>query len=331
MGGPHRRADTLVTGGAGFIGSWLVAHLVELDRSVVVIDDLTTGSPENLSTVDPAMFELVEAPVSEGLQRFQPGDFTAIHHLAAAVGVRLVIEAPIRTIETNVLETAAVLRFATEAGTPVLLASSSEVYGKSESSPFHETQDVVYGPTVRPRWAYACSKAIDEHLALAHHRHDALPACIVRFFNIVGPRQSGRWGMVLPRFVAAALEDRPLAVHGDGRQTRCFCDVRDVVPILPRLLEDPACAGRIFNLGSDEPIMIGALAELVVTTLGSNAPIEHVSYESVLGPGMDDMRDRQPDLARIHEATGFTPGIPLRQTILDIADMLRARPSDAMA
>src|SRR5690606_25764296 len=207
------------------------------------------------------------------------GEFAEIYHLAAAVGVRLVIEQAIRTIETNVLETSAILQFASRGATPLLLASSSEVYGKGSKTPFAEDDDVVYGPTIFSRWSYACSKAIDEYLALAHHREHGLPAVIVRFFNTVGPRQVGDYGMVLPRFVAAALAGRPLEVHGDGRQSRCFCDVRDVVGALPRLLAEPACVGRVFNLGSDKPIQIGELAALVRDTLGSTSPIVFVPYD----------------------------------------------------
>lgn len=313
----------LVTGGAGFIGSHLVERLLGRGDRVVVIDDLSTGRRENLHDADTSRLSLITAGVSEGLGGFGPGAFDEIFHLAAAVGVRLVIDEPIRTIETNVSETATVLDFAARTATPILVASTSEVYGKSTKTPFAEDDDVVYGPTVLSRWSYACSKAIDEYLALGHHRQSGLPVAIVRFFNIVGPRQVGTWGMVLPRFVGAALRGDSLEVYGDGRQSRCFCDVRDVVEVLPRILASPQCHGRVLNLGSDEPIEIRALAELVLDTLGSDSPIVHLSYEQAFGEGFDDLRERRPDLTRIREATGFRSRVSLVQTIRDLAAELR--------
>lgn len=313
----------LVTGGAGFIGSHLVERLLGRGDRVVVIDDLSTGRRENLHDADTSRLSLITAGVSEGLGGFGPGAFDEIFHLAAAVGVRLVIDEPIRTIETNVSETATVLDFAARTATPILVASTSEVYGKSTKTPFAEDDDVVYGPTVLRRWSYACSKAIDEYLALGHHRQSGLPVAIVRFFNIVGPRQVGTWGMVLPRFVGAALRGDSLEVYGDGRQSRCFCDVRDVVEVLPRILASPQCHGRVLNLGSDEPIEIRALAELVLDTLGSDSPIVHLSYEQAFGEGFDDLRERRPDLTRIREATGFRSRVSLVQTIRDLAAELR--------
>jgi UDP-glucose 4-epimerase len=199
------------------------------------------------------------------------------------------------------------------------MTSTSEVYGKSTATPFNEDDDVVYGPTTLHRWSYACSKAIDEYLALAWHREHGLPTAIVRLFNTVGPRQVGAYGMVLPRFVSAALAGETLEVHGDGRQTRCFCDVRDVVRALPEVLGTPACHGRVFNLGHDEPIEILALAELVVRTLGSNATIRTIPYDEAFGAGFDDLRDRRPDLSRIRAAIGFAPSISLEETIRDLA------------
>jgi UDP-glucose 4-epimerase len=310
----------LVTGGAGFIGSHLVEHLVAHGQRVVVVDNLSTGRRCNLNGVRAGACEFIHASVSEAVKTFQPGEFDEIHHLAAAVGVRLVIEQPIHTIETNVLETSALLEYASRSRTPIMLASTSEVYGKGSRTPFAEDDDVVYGPTIFSRWSYACSKAIDEYLALAHHRQHRLPAVIIRFFNTVGPRQVGEYGMVLPRFVKAVLEDQPLQVHGDGRQSRCFCDVRDVVGALPALLMNPACAGRVFNLGNDQSIQIQALAELVIRTLGSASSIVHVPYDQAFGEGFDDLRDRRPDLTRVRQAIGFRPNISLEQTIRDLAD-----------
>ncbi len=329
MSSISKKRVCLVTGGAGFIGSHLVEGLLVRGDHVVVVDDLSTGRRSNIEDLDRSCLSLITSGVSEGLSGFRPGAFDAIFHLAAAVGVRLVIDEPIRTIETNVAETSAVLAFAARTSTPILVASSSEVYGKSTKTPFAEDDDVVYGPTVLSRWSYACSKAIDEYLALAHHRQNGLPAAIVRFFNIVGPRQVGTWGMVLPRFVNAALRGDPIEVYGDGRQSRCFCDVRDVVEILPRILAGPQCHGRVLNLGNDEPIEIGALAELVRETLGSDSPIVHLPYEEAFGEGFDDLRERRPDLTRIREATGFRAKVSLVQTIRDIAAELRpdAQPS----
>ena len=313
----------MVTGGAGFIGSHLVERLVQRGDHVVIVDNLSTGRRSNLESIDSSRLTFIERNVSDAVHEFTPGEFSEIYHLAAAVGVRLVIEQPIHTIETNVLETSALLQFAASARTPIMLASTSEVYGKGSKSPFAEDDDVVYGPTVFSRWSYACSKAIDEYLALAHFRQHELPVVIVRFFNTVGPRQVGEYGMVLPRFVAAALAGQPLEVHGDGKQSRCFCDVRDVVAALPVLLSKSGCAGRVFNIGSDEPIQIGALAQLVKQTLNSDSPVVHVPYEEAFGAGFDDLRERRPDLKRIREAIGFSARIPLVQTIEDLAAVLQ--------
>jgi len=317
-----------VTGGAGFIGSHLVESLLDRGDHVTVIDDLSTGRHANLAAAESSSsLRFIEATVSDALPTLDPSDFDEIYHLAAAVGVRLVLERPIGTIETNVHETSSILRFATDADTACLIASTSEVYGKGVRSPFREDDDVVYGPTTLRRWSYACSKAIDEYLALAHHAEHGLPVTIVRLFNTVGPRQVGQYGMVLPRFVAAALAGEPLDVHGDGEQSRCFCDVRDVVPALMKLIAEPNARGRVFNLGRDEPISIRSLAESVRRTLGSRSEIRHVSYDEAFGAatksGFDDLRFRQPDLTRVREAIGFAPRIPLETTILDLAESLR--------
>lgn len=310
--------SVLVTGGAGFIGSHLVGLLRARGDRVTIVDNLSTGRRENLAAFDDGV-TVIESTVSDALARLAPGTFDEIYHLAAAVGVRLVVERPIHTIETNVLETSAILHYATQAKTPILIASTSEVYGRGVKTPFSEDDDVVYGPTTLSRWSYACSKAIDEYLALAYHAERGVPAVIVRFFNTVGPRQVGEYGMVLPRFVSRALSGRPIEVHGDGKQSRCFCDVRDAAPALLKLLGSPECHGRIFNLGNDRSIEIGALAQLVRETLGSASPIELVPYDRAFGPGFDDLRRREPDLSRIRAAIGFEPRISLEQTIKDIA------------
>lgn len=322
---------SLVTGGAGFIGSHLVEHLTGRGDDVVVVDDFSTGRRSNLAGVDDARLTVIDKRVSDAVGDLDPTGFDEIYHLAAAVGVRLVIRAPIGTIETNVLQTSAALEFAMAGETPILIASTSEVYGKSKDVPFTEDGDVVYGPPSQARWAYACSKAIDEFLALAYRQERGLRTVVVRFFNIVGPRQVGEYGMVLPRFVAAAMAGRPLEVYGDGRQTRCFCDVRDIVGVLPVLLADPACAGEVFNVGSDRPIEIEALAELVRDTLGSPSPIRHVPYETAFGPRFGDLRHRQPDLTRLRQVTSFAPRIDLRKTIGDLAEAMSRRPLETPA
>lgn len=327
---PARRLRTLVTGGSGFIGSHLVERLLERGRAVTVVDDLSTGRATNLDDARRLAADrggdlrIVEGTVGDVLPSLDPADYDEVFHLAAAVGVRLVVEQPVETIETNVFETGVLLRFAARAQARVLVASSSEVYGKSARLPFREDDDVVYGPTTLHRWSYAMTKAIDEYLALAWHREHGLPVVIARFFNTVGPRQIGTYGMVLPRFVARALANRPLEVHGDGRQTRCFCDVRDVVEVVADLPANEALAGRVVNVGHDEPISIAELARLVVGTLGSDSEIVAVPYEQAFGTGFDDLRDRVPALDRLRDATGFRPRHDLESTIHDVAAGLRA-------
>ena len=313
---PSRRRRALVTGGAGFIGSHLADHLLARGSEVTIVDDLSTGRRANL----PGGAAFIEADLGAWLAGAGPCSFDEIYHLAAAVGVKLVIDDPITAIENNVGHTAALLRYAAAADSPpaVLIASSSEVYGKSLQAPFREDDDVTYGPTTIGRWSYAYGKALDEYLALAHAQR-GLRVVVARFFNTVGPRQVGVYGMVLPRFVAAATSGRPLRVFGDGAQTRCFCDARDVAPALPRLLGAPACHGRVFNLGSDRPISIRELAELVIRQTGSTSSITHVPYEEAYAAGFEDLTRRQPDLTRIREAIGFAPRISLEQTIADIA------------
>lgn len=313
---------TLVTGGAGFIGSHLVDTLLATGERVVVIDDFSTGAVANLAEAQrfaPDQLTVLEGKVSDVLPTLDPASFRCCYHLAAAVGVRLVLEAPIATIETNVNETASVLAFVKQAKVPTLIASTSEVYGKGIATPFSEDDDVVFGPTSSPRWAYAHSKAIDEHLALAYNSEGLAPTLVVRFFNTVGPRQTGEYGMVLPRFVDAALAGRPIEVHGDGLQSRCFCDVRDIVPALPTLLGNPIHFGRVFNLGSASPISIIDLATFVKERLSSSSEIVLVPYAEGLRGGLDDLRAREPDLSRIESAINFKSSIDLGTTVDDLA------------
>jgi UDP-glucose 4-epimerase len=321
---------TLVTGGAGFIGSHLVDRLLARGDSVTVVDDLSTGRRENIPAPGPAL-RFIEADLGAALTAFGAGEtFQEIYHLAAAVGVKLIVENPARAIETNVEQAADILRFAAShpcagAPTPILIASSSEVYGKSAKEPFSEDDDVLYGPTTVARWSYATSKAIDEYLALAYHRDGKVSAVIARFFNTVGPRQVGDYGMVLPRFVRAALDGRDLEVHGDGAQSRCFCDVRDVARLLPRLLASAPCRGSVFNVGSDRPISMKDLADLVIRTLSSRSKVRLTPYSDVYGAGFEDLRQRRPDLSRLRRTLGFEPGIALEQTIRDVADWLTSQ------
>lgn len=334
-----------MTGGAGFIGSHLVDLLLRSGDRVTVVDDLSTGRSQNLPESPNLRFihKKVSAAVTNDLAQDK---FDEVYHLAASVGVKLVVDDPVSCIENNVQETSALVRFAMRAGkgdhiahgVPTLLASTSEVYGKSDKTPFQEDDDVTYGPTTMFRWVYAQSKALDEYLGLALHKQERFPVAISRFFNTVGPRQVGDYGMVLPRFVEAAMRNLPLRVFGDGNQTRCFCDVRDVVAVLPKLLKNPACWGRVFNVGSDQVISIRSLAELVIKTVSSQSVIEivpyHVAYPSTPDSsgnstphptgGFEDLRQRRPDITRIRNAVGFFPTIPLTQTILDVASAIRS-------
>lgn len=307
----------LVTGGAGFIGSHLVERLLAEGKSVVVIDDLSTGSRDNLPAASshPA-FRFIESKVSAcpELGRLVAGA-ESIYHLAAAVGVELVVKSPIRTLETNLRETEVLLQAAATRRVPVLLASTSEVYGKSQKDAFSEADDLLIGPPTQSRWSYACSKLMDEFLALAYAQERGLPVVIARLFNTVGPRQTGRYGMVLPRFIAAARRGIPLQVFGDGEQTRCFCFVRDTVESLVRLQNCPAARGQVFNVGGTEEISIRALAEQVIAMFGSTSRLEFVPYGQAYAPGFEDMRRRKPVVEKLVAATGFRPATPLAEII----------------
>jgi UDP-glucose 4-epimerase len=319
MGAPKH---DLVTGGAGFIGSHLVERLLADGRAVVAIDDLSTGSLRNLQTVrDHPRLRLVEAQVSacEGLDEWV-AQSESIYHLAAAVGVERVLRSPVLSIQTNLRETEAVLQAACRHRVPVLLTSSSEVYGRSGKDAFSEDDDLLIGPPTHLRWGYACSKIMDEFLALACAQEKGLPVVIARLFNTVGPRQTGRFGMVLPRFFAAAKTGQPLRVFGDGRQTRCFCHVADTVEALVRLQGCPQARGQIFNVGSTEEISIADLAALVVRITRSNSPVEFTPYATAYPPGFEDMPRRRPNLDKIAAIIGFKPKFTLEAILAQLAE-----------
>ena len=311
---------SLVTGGAGFIGSHLTEALLAAGRRVVIIDDMSTGSLSNLERVkNHACLKIVEGtitnePLMEGLIR----EADEVYHLAAVVGVRLILEEPIRTAEINNDATAKILRVAAQTAKPIFLASTSEVYGKNPKMPLNEDDDCVLGPTSKGRWIYACGKALDDHLALGYHRTMGLPVVIGRFFNTVGPRQVGHYGMVLPRFVDQALNGGPLKVYGDGEQARCFGHVSDVVRAIMGLMACPSAQGKVFNLGNDEPITIRGLAERVIRQVNPHLPIEHVPYSQVFGAEFEEIRRRVPDLTRVRTAIGYQPRFGLDDIIRDV-------------
>lgn len=310
---PH----ALVTGGAGFIGSHLVERLLAGGDRVVVIDDLSTGSLQNLACVvsQPGL-TFVKSKISacEDLAKYVAGAHS-IYHLAAAVGVELVVKSPIHVLEANLWETEVLLSAAAAHPVPFLLTSTSEVYGKSLQPAFNEEDDLLIGPPHQSRWSYACSKLMDEFLAMAYWRERKLPVRVARLFNTVGPRQTGRYGMVLPRFIASARAGKPLKVYGDGLQTRCFCYVADTVEALMRLQSTSAAVGGVFNVGGTEEITIRQLAQSVIEVLGSGSGVEYVSYSEAYAPGFEDMRRRKPDVARLERMTGFRPNTPLRRII----------------
>lgn len=313
----NKREHVIVTGGAGFIGSHLVERLLCEGSAVTVIDDFSSGSMANLQTVvDEPEFRLVRSKVSEYADLDAlVADACAIYHLAAAVGVERVIQSPIQTILTNLGETERILAAAATGGIPILIASTSEVYGKSSKSAFGEEDDLLIGPPHLGRWSYACSKLMDEFLALAYARERQLPVIVARLFNTVGPRQTGRYGMVLPRFIAAAKLGKPLIVYGDGTQTRCFCDVCDTIEILIRLMAMPEARGQVFNVGNDFEISIHQLAERVIRQLGSSSTIQLLSYDRAYAPGFEDMIRRKPNIEKSVNLTGYRPTTPLQRII----------------
>jgi UDP-glucose 4-epimerase len=304
------REDTvLITGGAGFVGSHLSERLLSAGRQVVVLDDFSTGDRANLDGIaDHSRLSIVEGSVADEVVVSKlAADAETIVHLAAAVGVNLIIDQPLRTIETNVRGTENVLAAALNSGSRVLVASTSEVYGKGVRFPLAEDDDVVLGPTSKRRWAYAASKMIDEFLCFAYHAEHGISATPVRLFNTVGARQTGRYGMVIPRLVGQALDGEPISVFGDGTQRRCFCDVRDVVDALEGLISQVDAPVRVYNIGNTEEVTIDELATRIKTATGSTSPIVHVPYDEAYPPGFEDMQRRIPDTTRIRAQVGWVP------------------------
>jgi len=310
----------LITGGAGFIGSHLAERLISEGHGVTALDDLSTGRLDNLKSLENNnKFNFVKGSILDRvLVQDLVDDSDAVFHMAAAVGVKLIMEQPSRSILTNVTGTENVLQAALKDKKPVYLASTSEVYGKTTKFPFCEDDDLTIGATVNLRWCYASAKQLDEFLALAYVREQNLPVVILRFFNTTGPRQTGRYGMVLPNFVQSALDGAPLQVHGDGQQSRCFGHVFDVVEALMRLMKTPAAFGQVYNIGTDQEVTIQSLAEQVIAATGSHSGIEFVPYASVYPEGFEDMNRRLPDVSKLQAAIGFRPQRTLREIISDI-------------
>ena len=336
--------QVLITGGAGFIGSHLAEALLERGHRVTIIDDLSTGRFDNIAHLadHPRFHFAIESITNEVVMDRLVSECSLIFHLAAAVGVQLIVESPVHTIETNIMGTEAVLKAALRYRAKVLIASTSEVYGKGNAIPFREDDDVVLGPTSRSRWSYAASKMVDEFLALAYYREQGLPIVVFRLFNTVGPRQTGRYGMVIPRFVEQALREEPLSVYGDGGQSRCFLHVHDAVEAILALSENAAATGQVFNVGSVEEVSIYDLARLVLDLVNiqegapsypsreknaspsqKNGDIVFIPYEQAYAEGFDDMRRRVPDISRIRELTGWEPRHTLEQTLEEIIEHMR--------
>ena len=318
-------AKMLITGGAGFIGSHLAERLLADGHEITLLDDLSTGRLENVRHLgnDPRVHLIRDSVANASAVNIAMSQCDAVFHLAAAVGVQLVADEPVRTIATTIGGTEVVLDSAHRYNRPILITSSSEVYGKGTRVPFAEDDDVVMGATRYSRWCYADSKGIDEFLGLAYQKQFKLPVVIVRLFNTVGPRQVGMYGMVLPRFVAAAIENRPLQVYGDGEQTRCFCHVSDVVAALAQLIKTPAAVGEVFNVGSDEEVTMNALARRVIELAGSKSGIDHVPYEKAYGQQFEDLRRRVPKLDKVRRVIGFKPTKNLDQIIQSVIDEQR--------
>ena len=312
----------LITGGAGFIGSHLAEALLARGGEVFILDDLSTGSVENIRHLKgrERFHYFFDSITNRQLLAELVDESDVIFHLAAAVGVRLIVESPVRTIETNVYGTQLVLDVASKKRKLVFTASTSEVYGKSEKVPFHEDADLVLGATTKGRWSYAASKALDEFLALSYSKEKKQPVIVARLFNTVGPRQTGRYGMVLPNFVRQALDGAPITIFGDGRQSRCFCDVRDTIEAILRLTATDRAVGEVVNIGSSEEITIEGLARRVKEQTKSDSPIAYIPYDQAYEPGFEDMPRRVPSLEKLERLTGFRPATPLTEIIDRVAE-----------
>jgi UDP-glucose 4-epimerase len=326
----------LITGGAGFIGSHLTERLLKKNEEVVLLDNLSTGSIENIRHLKGSTNLQYHLDGIENRQLLAElvDDADIIIHLAAAVGVKLIVESPVRTIETNVNGTQLILDAASKKKKLVLLASTSEVYGKNTQVPFHEDADLVLGPTTKGRWSYAASKALDEFLALSYWKEKRQPVIVVRFFNTVGPRQTGRYGMVLPNFVQRALKNEPIEVYGDGKQSRCFCDVRDSVEGLLRLIPLERAVGEVVNIGNTEEITIEDLAKSVKQRTNSSSPIHYVPYDQAYEPGFEDMIRRVPCIDKLYSLTGFRPQTNLSEIVDRVSAYYRQKdglPASAIA
>jgi UDP-glucose 4-epimerase len=315
----------LITGGAGFVGSHLADKLHREGHDIVVIDDLSTGRYSNVAHLEgKERFQLIigtvlNDPMMERLIR----QTDRVFHMASAVGVKLIMEQPVKTIETIFGGTEIILKYCSRYRKRVLIPSTSEVYGKGVSVPFSETDDVVTGATSKHRWAYACAKALDEFLALAHWKETRLPVVVVRLFNTVGPRQTGQYGMVVPNFIKSALKNEPLTIHGNGTQSRCFGHVLDVIEGLARLPENPECFGQVINIGNDEEVSILDLAKRTIEMTGSKSEIKYISYDEAYGDGFEDMQRRVPNLAKANKLIGYKPTRTLVNIIEDVSEQFR--------
>jgi len=315
----------LITGGAGFVGSHLSEALLTRGDEVFVLDNLSTGSIDNIAHLkdDPKFHYTIDSVTNEPLLAELIDRCDVVVHLAAAVGVRLIVESPVHTIETNVHGTEVVLKHANKKKKLVLIASTSEVYGKSTDVPFREDADLVLGPTSKHRWAYACSKMIDEFLALAYWKERKLPVIIVRLFNTVGPRQTGQYGMVIPSFVRQALAGHPITVFGDGNQSRSFTYVGDVVRAMVALINEPGAIGQVFNIGNENEITIGALAERIKAAAASTSEIVHIPYDQAYEAGFEDMPRRVPDISKISTLIGYAPTVELDEILCRVLEHFR--------
>jgi UDP-glucose 4-epimerase len=315
----------LITGGAGFVGSHLADKLIEQGHEITVIDDLSTGRYSNIAHLEdkPGFRLIIDTVLNERLMEELIRETDRVYHMASAVGVKLIMERPVRTIETIFRGTDVVLGFCSRYRKRVLIPSTSEVYGKGTSVPFREEDDLLTGATDKHRWAYACAKTLDEFLALAHWKESRLPVVVVRLFNTVGPRQTGQYGMVVPRFVKAALKNEPVPVHGSGTQSRCFGHVLDVVDALVQLLENPDCFGTVINIGNDEEVSINDLAAKAIKLTGSTSEIQYIPYEEAYGDGFEDMQRRVPSLEKARKLIGYRPTRRLDDIINDVADQFR--------